>query len=165
MNSTEEIIADERLIVRDSGEIPEVALHGSIHYLCHDPEGPRITLGKRERRTLRQAAVERFKEIILRDLTPENRDLPLYRGPMRTLFNWRRYCVFCEREGMEVDQEFRRKTARAMTAFIGREMKEYDDRGSAINCDAAAIAELALCLGLDPTELPPGWEKLCPGPD
>jgi hypothetical protein len=32
-------LADELLIVRHSGEIPEVALHGSIFFLTREPNG------------------------------------------------------------------------------------------------------------------------------
>ena len=34
------ILDDELLIIRHSGEIPEVALQGSIFFLTSDPQGP-----------------------------------------------------------------------------------------------------------------------------
>ena len=154
-------IADEMLIVRDSGEIPEVALHGSIHYLCHDPEGPGMVLGDEELAALRRMAAERYQEIILRDLDPRNRCLPLYRGPARCLVNWKRYCIFCEREEMEVDGSFRKRAARALARFIACELEELEKGPTAVNCSADELAELAACLGLDPQELPRGWERLC----
>jgi len=155
-----EIIADEMLIVRDSGEIPEVALHGSIHYLCHDPEGPGMVLEDEELAALRRMAAERYQEIILRDLDPDNRCLPLYRGPARSLVNWKRYCLFCEREEMEVDEFFRKRASRALVNFIACELAEYGNGPSAVNCSADELAELAACFGLDPEELPAGWEIL-----
>jgi len=161
LNNIEEIIADEILILRDSGEIPEVAMHGSIHYLCHDPEGSRITLGRKERDTLRRGAAGRFEEIILRDLNPANRNLPLYRGPRRTLYNWHRYRIFCEREEMEIGPEFHEMAARALCDLLACEMIECPEGQSAINCTEKQLCELAACLGLSPGDLPAGWQDLC----
>ncbi len=162
-NDIEGIIADELLIVRDSGEIPEVALHGSLYYLCHDPEGPGLTLCEEEISALKMMAVKRYQEIISRDLNPDNRELPLYRGPARCLANWRRYCLFCEREGIEVDMDFRRRTAEAMITFLCCEIEECGEKPSAVNCGPDEIIELASLLGLDREHLPEGWEKLCCG--
>ena len=38
------LMEEELLLVRHSGEIPEVALHASLHFLCDDEEGPRLIL-------------------------------------------------------------------------------------------------------------------------
>ena len=38
------LLEEELLLVRHSGEIPEVALHASVHYLTEDPEGPGLVL-------------------------------------------------------------------------------------------------------------------------
>ncbi len=62
------LLADELLIVRHSGEIPEVALHSSIYYLTQDPDGPTISIDAEDLDQLKGAALERYQEIIFRDL-------------------------------------------------------------------------------------------------
>ncbi len=72
------LLEEELLLVRHSGEIPEVALHASVHYLTEDPEGPGLVLADEELRPLQEAALARYREIILRDLDAGNRDLSLF---------------------------------------------------------------------------------------
>lgn len=93
-----ELLEDEWLLVRHSGEIPEIALHSAFHYLTADPNGPRLQLSVEETHYLRDAAATRYQEIILRDLCYENRELTVYRGIRRAIFNWHRFVVFCERQ-------------------------------------------------------------------
>jgi hypothetical protein len=93
-----ELLDDEWLIVRHSGEIPEIALHSAFYYLTEDPEGPRLQLSGEEIRYLQEAAAARYQEIILRDLCYENRELTIYRGVRRAIFNWHRFVAFCKRE-------------------------------------------------------------------
>jgi wobble nucleotide-excising tRNase len=94
----QELLEDEWLLVRHSGEIPEIALHSAFYYLTADPNGPRLQLSVEETRYLRDAAVTRYQEIIRRDLCYENRELTVYRGVRRAIFNWHRFVVFCERQ-------------------------------------------------------------------
>lgn len=94
----QELLEDEWLLVRHSGEIPEIALHSAFHYLTADPNGPRLQLSVEETHYLRDAAVTRYQEIIQRDLCYENRKLTVYRGVRRAIFNWHRFVVFCERQ-------------------------------------------------------------------
>ncbi|MCK4838975.1 MAG: hypothetical protein KAS94_09220, partial [Desulfobulbaceae bacterium] len=81
-------LADELLLVRHSGEIPEVALHGSIFFLTRDPNGPTIEITPAELLLLKKMVVSRYQEIIHRDLDPNNRDKGLYRGLGRCIINW-----------------------------------------------------------------------------
>ncbi|MHB1014801.1 MAG: hypothetical protein ACYC2W_05950, partial [Desulfurivibrionaceae bacterium] len=74
MTDRESLLAEEILIVRHSGEIPEIAFHSSLYYLCEDPAGPQLTLREKELDILRQQVVARYRDILLRDLSPENRD-------------------------------------------------------------------------------------------
>lgn len=94
----QEVLEDEWLIVRHSGEIPEIALHSAFYYLTEDPDGPRLQLSVEERESLQDAAVARYQEVIMRDLCYENRELTIYRGMRRAIFNWRRFIAFCERQ-------------------------------------------------------------------
>jgi hypothetical protein len=94
----QELLENEWFVVRHSGEIPEIALHSAFHYLTEDLNGPRLQLSAEEIRSLQDAAATRYQEIILRDLCYENRDLTIYRGIQRAIFNWHRFVAFCERQ-------------------------------------------------------------------
>ena len=96
-------LADELLIVRHSGEIPEVALHGSIFFLTRDPDGPTIDITPAELLLLKKMVVARYREIITRDLDANNRDKGLYRGLARCICNWQRLKRFCQREDFATD--------------------------------------------------------------
>jgi len=154
---------DELLIVRHSGEIPEVALHGSLHYLTAAPDGPGLVLSAEEIGALKAMVVERYREIIGRDLDPANRDLPLYRGLARAAVNWRRLERFCRREGLAT-APFRRETGAALRAILSQEAAEVAARRRqpSLNCQAKELAAFAAEVGLAPADLPPGWESLCP---
>lgn len=158
----ETFLADELLIVRHSGEIPEVALHGSIYYLTEDPDGPVITLDDEDLTRLKSAVVERYCEIIFRDLEPDNRDKGLYRGLARCVANWGRLTKFCRREGREVDR-IRSEVAGALCRFINRELCDVQSgrRISCINCSADELRQLASDLSLTAEDLPDGWQCLC----
>jgi hypothetical protein len=97
----QELLEDEWLLVRHSGEIPEIALHSAFYYLTEDPNGPRLRLSVEEMQYLRKAATARYQEIIRRDLCYENRELTVYRGVRRAIFNWHRYVAFCERQDID----------------------------------------------------------------
>jgi GAF domain-containing protein len=103
------------IILRNSGEIPEIALHTTLYYLEEDEEGPGITLIEEELHQLHDAALARAREIVLRDLDPDNRDLGLYRGPARSIVNWRRLQNFCQRIGRQCHGF--NNTAEDITAF------------------------------------------------
>jgi hypothetical protein len=159
-----EQLADELLIVRHSGEIPEVALHGSIYYLTQDPDGPRIMLEAKDIAQLKSAVVERYCEIIFRDLEPDNRDKGLYRGLARCVANWGRLSRFCHREGREVDR-IRSKVAAALCRFIDREFRDVQSgsRTSCVNCTLPEFESLLAEIRLSPDQLPPGWLNLWQG--
>lgn len=156
-------LSDELLIVRHSGEIPEVALHGSLYFLTSAPDGPALELTAGEIKALKGMVVERYWEIIQRDLEPANRDRPLYRGLARAAINWQRLEKFCRREGLPVD-ELRRQTGLALQAFLREEAREVAaGRASSINCPVGELAAFAAGAGLCPSDLPPGWQALCSG--
>lgn len=156
------ILEEELLLVRHSGEIPEVALHASLHYLQQDEEGPQLRLTAEEQQLLEQAAAERYEEIILRDLNPDNRDLRLFRGLRRAEENWQRYARFCAKSHIDV-QPFRIEAGRALGNYLRQEFGEVrrGERESSVNCPAATVQALANALELRRNSLPEGWEAMC----
>ena len=162
-NEREYILEEELLLVRHSGEIPEVALHGSLYYLCEDTEGPRFILSDEELQPLQDAALERYREIILRDLNAANRDLPLFRGIKRALHNWYRFVRFSEKVGRPYG-DFRARTAKALSTYLQQELDDVrsGNRTSSVNCTTEALVTFAQTLGIDPTAAPMGaWVCLC----
>ena len=156
-------IEEEAFIVRHSGEIPEVAYHGSLYYLTEDPTGPGIELAPQDTKPLSQAVVERYREIVLRDLEPANRDKGLYRGLARCAANWQRLEKFCAREKMDF-LVIQNEAATALKEFLNNEIDDVvnGNRSSCINCSAKEIETLIDSLGLSVDDLPEGWQELCP---
>lgn len=156
------LLEEEILLIRHSGEIPEVALHASLCYLTEEADGPGLVLDGEERVALHEAVRERYLEIILRDLDPGNRDLRLFRGMARASANWRRLTVFCRRAGLE-ETELRPRVIRGLCTFLAQETVEVGvgRRVSSINCCVEDLAGFARALGLDPATLPSGWQALC----
>lgn len=159
----ETYITEEALIVLHSGEIPEVAYHGSLYYLTEDPEGPGLELYNDDIFPLKQAVVGRYHTIILRDLDPENRDERIYRGLARCVANWQRLVKFCARENMDYG-EIRDETANRLRAFLQKEIADVQSgkRSSCINCSIEEIKDMAESLRLSSADLPQGWQELCP---
>ncbi len=156
------ILEEEVLLVRHSGEIPEVALHASLYYLQEDEEGPQLLLSAEEEQLLEQAAAERYEEIIRRDLDLANRDLRLFRGIRRAEENWRRYVRFCEKSRIDADP-LRQEAGRALRAYLEQEYSEVarGQRSPSVNCPQETVRALAAALQLRPEALPAGWECLC----
>ena len=161
MSETENLLAEELLIVRHSGEIPEIAFHGSLYYLCEDPAGPQPTLSQEELDNLRQQVVARYREILLRDLNPENRDATIYRGLKRCIFNWERLGKFCTRQAMTVE-DLRLEIAEALRCFLRQEAEEVRAglRQSCLNCTREELNGFAREIGVLPEQLPEGVERL-----
>ncbi len=164
MTDKKELLAEECLIVRHSGEIPEIAFHTSIFYLTEDDEGPGIELTGSERAELQEQVLARYREIILRDLTPENRDKSIYRGVKRSIFNWERLGKFCRREELAIAEELRQEVAGALHSFLQQEMAEVCGklRSSSLNCTRHELCDFAEALGLAPDLIPEGIRALCP---
>jgi hypothetical protein len=157
------ILEEEWLIVRDSGEIPEVALHSSLDYLCNDPEGPGFLLSNEELTGLYCAVQERYLEIILRDLSPSNRTLPLYRGVKRAIINWKRLINFCRRVQLE-HTSFVKPVSDAFLELVAVECSEQKNgkpRASGFNCTVDDVAGFLDSIDIVSSELPVGWIHLC----
>ncbi len=148
--SREEIIEEEAFLIERSGEIPEVALYSAIHYLTEDPDGPRLELEEGEVRLLHRAVMDRYLFIILRDLTPRNRDKSIYRGVERAIINWSRLRSFADKWGYGWDEELRR-VREAARSFLLREIEDVKSgvRRSCINCSADELRAFLEELGIE----------------
>lgn len=157
------LLEEELIIVRNSGEIPEIALHSSLFFLTEDEEGPRLRLREDELQALYQAALARAREIVLRDLDPRNRDLRIYRGVARSLVNWQRLQKFCGRINRQCPG-FREMVARELLAFLDNELREVrtGNRTSSVNCSAGDLEAFCRELSLEVSLLPADWAALCP---
>lgn len=158
----EDLLEEEIIIVRNSGEIPEIALHTSLYYLLKDEDGPQISLSEEELQSLYDAAIERAKEIVLRDLDPGNRDLGIYRGVARSMVNWQRLQKLCGRINRDCPG-FEGTVGSALIGFLETETREVGagHRSSSVNCSAPEIEAFCAKLCLDPCRLPPGWSSIC----
>jgi len=156
------LLEEEVIILRNSGEIPEIALHSSLYYLEEDEEGPRISLHEEELQLLYDAALVRAREIVLRDLDPDNRDRTIYRGLARSITNWQRLQNFCRRIGRDC-LDFRETVSQALLTFIQRECEDTKNslRTSSVNCSASEIESFCEELCIPAESLPEGWTALC----
>ena len=162
VQNKDKYLAEEVFVVKHSGEIPEVTLHESLYYLTEDSEGPCLSLNSNDLIPLKLAVVRRYREIIARDLNPENRDKRIYRGLERCSVNWKRLLKFCTREKLDF-LETQAEVAELLQEFLQQETADVlsGNRSSCVNCSQAEIEELAISLGLSTDELPEGWQGLC----
>jgi uncharacterized protein YicC (UPF0701 family) len=104
MSVKDEVLREAEIIKYEGGEIPEVFFWNSYFYLTEPPpKGLGLTLNEEELLVLKRAVIERYLEIIKRDLTPENIEKPFYRGIKRAIVNLGRLKKFAEKEGLEAD--------------------------------------------------------------
>lgn len=158
-----EIIEDEVLIIKHSGEIPEIAFHGALYYLGEDPEGPGLDVSNDLIAPLVTAVVERYRFITLRDLNPKNRDKRIYRGIARSIVNWRRLAAFAEKHGVELSA-FRQDVADHLRRFLERELEDVSTgrRTSCINANLKEISDFAREVSLEISGFEAGLRDICP---
>ena len=158
------ILSEEAFLILHSGEVPEVAYYGSIHYLTEDPEGPLLNIGPLDLISLKEAVVQRYRTIILRDVTPGNRDRSVYRGLKRCAANWKRLVNFSDKRGMDISS-VRMEAAEALKDFLRQEIMDVSSgkRKTCINCSYSVLTELAYGLGLSRDDLPTRVKTLCTG--
>lgn len=158
------ILSEEVFLILHSGEIPEVAYYGSIHYLTEDPEGPLLNIKPQDLISLEEAVVQRYRTIILRDLMPENRDRSIYRGLKRCAVNWKRLVNFSDKRSMDISY-IRIEVAEALKDFLIQEIMDVSSgkRKTCVNCSYSVLLELAYGLGLSRNDLPTRVEMLCTG--
>ena len=158
-----ELLADEWLIVRNSGEIPEITYHSSLYYLQDDGDGPGLELTDDECHVLKEAALERYYEIILRDISLANYHKSIYRGVKRTIYNWQRCQMFTRRQGCSSCDAFRATAARTLLLFL-KEGLENSGKGlpeNFINCTVEELQQLAEELKIGADELPQNIAQSC----
>ena len=161
--TTENLLEDEWYHVRYSGEIPEVALHSSLFYLTEDPDGPGLELEAEHIHCLHEAVVARYYEIIVRDITPENRDSSIYRGMLRAISNWRRMKRFCQRHTLSYDMT-RNKISRQFQRFLENQTQQppQEQERNTLNCSFDDLTSFALELGVSIREMEKSLKPLCP---
>jgi hypothetical protein len=162
VGNNSEILENEWYLVRYSGETPEIALHAALYYLARAKDGPQLTVSDDYVGMLRNAAVERFAEIVQRDLQHAHFGTPAYRGLNRSIINYRRFCIFCQRQNISPDT-VRNQAAQALQIFLATELAEVNSgkRQSIINCNYRELQDFAEALGIDLQGKFPGISVLC----
>lgn len=161
-NNLEELLEQEWCIVRYSGETPEIAFNSAIYYLTRAAEGPHLELKDEQVRILQNAAVERYREIIVRDLDHANRDKAIYRGVARSICNYERYCKFCNRQQLD-PAGVKKAAALALQRFLLRELELLESSGLAgpLNCSFEELKDYAALLQVDFGQEYVVLEKFC----
>ncbi len=158
-----ELIENEWYIIRHSGETPEIAYNSAFYHLTRAQDGPHVKLNGQQVGLLKEAAVTRYKEIVLRDLQHDNSALPSYRGIARSIINFKRFSTFCSRQHLKT-AKVRNLAAKAFQDFLEIEIEQLQsgNRSSIINCTYAELKSYATLLGVELE----GWadvlEKFCP---
>lgn len=149
-NELTETIENEWYIVRYSGETPEIAYNSAIYQLTRAQDGPHLLLEAEQIQFLKNAAVDRYTEIVLRDLHHANSGTAIYRGIARSIINYRRFCTFCSRQQLQVEG-VRRLAAEALLLFLETEIDwlQSGNRPSIINCSYQDLQDFALELGVE----------------
>jgi hypothetical protein len=158
-----ELIENEWYIVRYSGETPEIAYNSAMYFLTRAKEGPHISLSEKQISWLKKAAVDRYTEIVLRDLLHNNRNKTIYRGISRSIVNYRRFCTFCTRQ--QIDGTLVRSLAAdALLDFLKTEVEQVrnTNRLSIINTTAEELKSYAVELGLELPGNLDGFKELFP---
>lgn len=166
MNQVTEHIDNEWFVVRHSGELPEVALHSSLYYLTEAEDGPKLTLAEKHLRELQAAAMERYQDIILRDLLPENRNASMYRGVKRAIVNYQRYQRFCHRQELEMSAGFIKEVAETFSLLLAAEVADAvaGANQTALNCSLKELECFAVEIGLTVEAMPKELAGICPVP-
>jgi hypothetical protein len=155
-----EILEEEAFLIETSGEIPEVAFHAAVHHLVEDPEGPRLDLGPAEIHRLKGGVLAGYRRILLRDLDPDNRDQPHFRGLERAAANWNRLSDFAEREGLDASA-LRRDAADALVNFLRQAAEDVaEGRPAGLRAGPESVPDLIAGLRVDQDQLPSNWPEL-----
>lgn len=161
-SNIDELIENEWYIVRHSGETPEIAYNSAVYFLTRAKDGPRVELSEQQRGVLKKAAVQRYSEIVLRDLCHSNRNKPIYRGIERSRVNFKRFSSFCMRQQID-GAAIRQLAADALIVFLETELHQVKraKRPSIINCTYGDLCAYAAELGVDIADRFPALEIHC----
>lgn len=136
-------LEDEAWLIETAGEMPEVALHESLHHLGE------VTPGELD--CLRGAVVRAFLRLLARDLDHANLGQPHFRGLERAWRNWSRLEGFLGRCGWEPPAGLREWARQALAAHLEAEAEALADGRGYASASGAVVAGLAGELGLDLT--------------
>jgi hypothetical protein len=159
--SRQELIAEEIFMLTDGGEMPEVAFHSAVYYLAEDKDGPALELGEEDVALLKEAVVQRYTAIILRDLCPENKHTAIFRGLKRSAVNWQRLVSYAERENIDLTA-IQIQVAQALLNFLQHEYDAVICRGEicCVNCSQERLGDYAKSLGVVLEREIEQWRKL-----
>lgn len=134
-------LEDEALLIESGGEMPEVSLAESLAYLeAVDRAG--LTC-------LEAAAARRYFHMVARDLDPENRGAPHFRGLERASANLGRLERFWRRCGWELGGEQAGRLAGLLKQYLAAEAAEIAGGRGYATCRAEEARLLAARLGVD----------------
>ncbi|BHH82153.1 hypothetical protein [Desulforhopalus sp. 52FAK] len=147
--SVEELIDNEWYIVRHSGETPEIAYNSSIYFLERAADGPGVVLTKTQQDILKKAAIERYEEIILRDMYHDNVCKSIYRGIVRSICNYERFLNYCRRQDLD-PCSVQKNAADLYSRFLQQEFLNISTghTSTIINCTYIELEEFASALGV-----------------
>ncbi|MCD4788213.1 MAG: hypothetical protein K8R09_08345 [Desulfobacterales bacterium] len=150
MNSGESYLQQEVDWIENSGEMPEVAFYEAFYYLAEEEEGPKLTLTSSDIKRLEDAAINRFKTIILRDLKFANRRSSIFRGLKRAIINYNRLKKYQKKKN-RIDPGLEKMIGRFLLEYIRRECEEISDRRHyrTINCTREELEQFADELGVN----------------
>ncbi|MCD4804104.1 MAG: hypothetical protein K8R07_00325 [Desulfobacterales bacterium] len=150
MNSGESYLQQEVDWIENSGEMPEVAFYEALYYLAEEEEGPKLTLTLSDIKHLEDAAINRFKTIILRDLKFANRRSSIFRGLKRAIINYNRLKKYQKKKN-RIDPGLEKMIGRFLLEYIRRECEEISDRRHyrTINCTREELEQFADELGVN----------------
>ena len=150
MNSGESYLQQEVDWIENSGEMPEVAFYEALYYLTEEEEGPKLILTLSDIKRLEDAAINRFKTIILRDLKFANRRSSIFRGLKRAIINYNRLKKYQKKKN-RIDPGLEKMTGPFLLEYIRRECEEISDRRHyrTINCTREELEQFADELGVN----------------
>jgi len=159
VNSGESYLQQEVDWIENSGEMPEVAFYEAFYYLTEEEEGPKLILTLSGIKRLEDAAINRFKTIILRDLKFANRRSSIFRGLKRAIINYNRLKKYLKRKN-RIDPGLEKMTGRFLLEYIRRECEEISDRRHyrTINCTREELKQFADELGVN---IAPEYNDIC----
>ncbi|RLC24867.1 MAG: hypothetical protein DRH21_04810 [Deltaproteobacteria bacterium] len=159
MNSRESYLLQEVDWIENSGEMPEVAFYEALFYLTEEKEGPRLKLTSSDIKHLEDAAINRFKTIILRDLKFANRRSSIFRGLKRTIINYNRLKKFQKKKN-RIDPGLEKMICPFLLEYIRRECEEISDgrHYRTINCTREELEQFADELGVN---IAPEHKDIC----
>lgn len=134
-------LEDEAWLIETSGEMPEVALHESLHHLG--------ALSPAELDCLRGAVVRAYLRLLTRDLDHANLGQPHFRGLERAWQNWRRLAGFFERIGWNWPEGLVYQARRSLSEHLDAESAALAAGRPYASTSPEAVAGLAEDLGLD----------------